>query len=313
MAISDDSDNRNSKTSPCLLNTEAVTEVQKVEMESRALYTSRHGRQVQFTDRMRSYMQELHHGETSHTSDVLTDVEHELQHVQEEINITELQIAKCVKEIKTKTQSLSPRSVADINHSADNLTAVKEHYDGHHTMTHPLCSSTPMTPGRSSAKRLNQTYPSDIAGTSRLPRFVGSLHGERSVDVDVSHLLHPAVEEIRVHDVYAQPTPLERHSYAQGVGLNPNAPEYTPCVAKTDADFLPDDYVSRRHLTQDRLPEVWQQDTHWLHNRDNACEPLSQGYDAGALVSQAYDGYVPQASATMLKGLQYMRVKATVH
>ena len=74
----------------------------------------------------------------------------------------------------------------------------------------------------------------------------GSHHGERSVDV--LHLLHPAVEEIRVHDVYAQSTPLERHSYAQSVGLNPNAPEYTPCVAKTDADFLPDDYVSRTPL-----------------------------------------------------------------
>ena len=137
-------------------------------------------------------MQELHQGETSHNSDVLTDVEHELQHVQEEINRTELQIAKCVKQIKTKTQSLLPRSVADINHSADDLTAVKEHYDGRNTMTHPLCSSTPMTPGRS-VKRLNQTYPSDIAGNSRSPRFVGSHHGERSVDV--SHLLHPAVEE----------------------------------------------------------------------------------------------------------------------
>ena len=260
-------------------------------MESRALYTSRHGRQVQFTDRMRSYMQELHQGETSHTSDVLTDVEHELQHVQEEINRTELQIAKCVNEIKTKTQSLSPRSVADINHSADDLTAVKEHYDGRDTMTHPLCSSTPMTPGRSPVKRLNQTHPSDIAGNSRSPRFVGSHHGERSVDV--SHLLHPAVEEIRVHDVYAQSTPLERHSYAQGVGLNPNAPEYTPSVAKTDADLPPDDYVSRRHLTQDWLPEVWQRDTHWLHNWDDACEPVSQGYDAGPLVSQTYDGHVP--------------------
>ena len=68
-----------------------------------SVYITSHGRQVQFTDRMWSYVQELHQGETSHNNNVLANIECELHHVQEEINRIELQIAKRAKEFKMKT------------------------------------------------------------------------------------------------------------------------------------------------------------------------------------------------------------------
>ncbi len=220
---------------------------------------------------MQSYMQELHPAdnperETSHDSRVLVDIEHELQ---EEINRTESQIAKCAQEIKQITQSLSPRSVADANATADDATAVNQRYDRRNRTAHPLCSSTPATVERSSVKRLSQTWPSDIGG---------SHHAERVVDV--SHLLHTSVEEISVHDVYARSASPERHSYSQGVG-HLNTQPFIPHVDKQDdVDFPPEDYVPRRYSMQDQQPDEWQWGASKPHQHDAYAPSKPHNHDA---------------------------------
>ena len=213
---------------------------------------------------MQQYMQELHQPEgspTSHeTSLKMVDI------LQQEIDRTEQQMARCAKELSNM-------------------------------MTLPLYSSTPGTTAGIPARRGNQTWPSDIPSErTRHDRVVDVSHlvhasvhepivqdvhaeppaPERHAETSVrAHTIAPVTHtEPSVHDVYAQPTPpLSRHSDTRPKQRFQDTGFTSSDSGKLDVDF-PLDYKSRGHLVQAQQSDRQQLDARRPHYPEDAHVPL---------------------------------------